>query len=103
VETEAMSEKKLIPRRPEPKTFEPMKTTPSNHKMQNLLVETYENKGLGLRASVWMTVNGKWLVSFMDTDSGEMIHHTYCASHDQANSKASEFVFGRIGQTAITI
>ncbi len=63
----------------------------------NTLIETHHNADLGLIAKVWLTVNGKWTVSYHDADSGEQIQFfTTCETLAQANRKAHEFAFSTL-------
>jgi hypothetical protein len=62
----------------------------------NTLVETFRNVNDGICAKVWLTVSGKWTVSYHDTDSGEQLQvFTTCETLKQAQRKAHEFAFGR--------
>ncbi len=62
--------------------------------MKNTLIETHVNETDGLLAKVWLTVNGKWTVSYHDIDSGEQLPvFTICETLAQANRMAHAFAF----------
>lgn len=61
--------------------------------MNNTLVTMFYNANYGLRAKVWLTVNGKWRVSYHDLDSGEQFGvFTDHPSNAAANLAAKQFV-----------
>ncbi len=64
----------------------------SNTTMKNTLIESHSSLAHGLLAKVWLTVNGRWTVTYHDTDSGEQIGaFTICDTLKQARAKAKAF------------
>jgi hypothetical protein len=60
--------------------------------MNNTLIETHAIRAYGIMAKVWLTVNGRWNVTYHDTDSGEHLGTiTICDTLTQASAKAKAF------------
>ena len=70
----------------------------------NTLITTHTNTADGIQARVWLTISGKWMVTYHDTDSGQQIGiFTICVIRDQAEAKAYEFAFGRKGAVSLSV
>jgi hypothetical protein len=72
--------------------------------MKNTLVTSCTNLKDGLIGKVWLTVNGKWVVTYHDVDSGEQLQIRHeCATRNQAEEKAFAFAHGGNSAAVINI